>query len=431
MQATHGADHQAATFRDVFGLSEFRALWLAEVQSVAGDQLARVAMTILVFARTDSAALTALTYALTYLPDLAGGPLLAGLADRYPRRRVMVVCDVARAGLVATMALPGMPLPVLALLLLVVQLCAPPFAAAQFATLKIAIEGDRLDVAQAIRLATHQVAQMIGFASAGALVTLIGTGQALAVDAATFLFSAVLIRRGVRHRPAPTPAGGDPTTYIRQVAAGARIIWRSPALRGIIGLAWLAGFIVVPEGLAVPYTGEINAGPAAVGILLAAQPLGGAIGSLVLSRAVAPARRQRLVGPCAVAAIVPLILFAARPGLVVALPLLVLSGFCAAYQVTAVATFARLVPDQGSAQAFGLAGSGLIVVQGVGIVGGGALAQAFDSAALAIAIAGLAGAVVGVAVAANWRRSANRTSRATRSRRVEPSSASATLDRST
>jgi hypothetical protein len=106
----------------------------------------------------------------------------------------------------------------------------------------------------------------------------------------------------------------------------------------------------------------------------------------------------------AVAAIVPLIPFATRPGLIVAVPLLVLSGVCTAYQVTAVATFARLVPDQGSAQAFGLAGSGLVAVQGVGIVGGGTLAQTLDSAALAIAISGLAGVVVAVAVAASWRR---------------------------
>jgi predicted MFS family arabinose efflux permease len=388
----------------VFRYPEFRALWLAGVQSVAGDQLARVALSILVFERTDSTALTALTYALTYLPDLVGGLLLAGLADRYPRRRVMVICDLARAGLVAIMALPGVPLPVLALLLLAVQLYAPPFAAAQFATLKMALDGDRLDVAQGTRLATHQLAQMAGFAGAGALVMLIGTRHALVVDAGTFLCSAILIGSGVRPRPAPPPAAGDRTTYVGRIATGARVIWRNPALRSVVGFAWLAGFAVVPEGMAVPYANEIDAGSAAVGVLLAAQPLGGFIGALVIPQAVTPAGRQRLMGPLAVAAIVPLIPFATRPGLIVAVPLLVLSGVCTAYQVTAVATFARLVPDQGSAQAFGLAGSGLVAVQGVGIVGGGTLAQTLDSAALAIAISGLAGVVVAVAVAASWRR---------------------------
>jgi hypothetical protein len=46
---------QPATYRDVFGNSEFRALWTAHVLSVAGDQLARVALTVLVFDRTRSA----------------------------------------------------------------------------------------------------------------------------------------------------------------------------------------------------------------------------------------------------------------------------------------------------------------------------------------------------------------------------------------
>jgi MFS family permease len=74
------------TFGAVLRVAEFRALWIAEVFSVAGDQLARVALALLVFSRTGSASLTALTYALTFVPALIGGWLLSGLADRWPRR---------------------------------------------------------------------------------------------------------------------------------------------------------------------------------------------------------------------------------------------------------------------------------------------------------------------------------------------------------
>ena len=72
---------ERARWRDVFGHAEFRALFLAGVLSVAGDQLARVALSVLVFERTESAGLTALTYALTYVPDLVFGPF----AGRYRR----------------------------------------------------------------------------------------------------------------------------------------------------------------------------------------------------------------------------------------------------------------------------------------------------------------------------------------------------------
>src|SRR5882757_7620488 len=121
---------ERARWRDVFGHAEFRALFLAGVLSVAGDQLARVALSVLVFERTESAGLTALTYALTYVPDLVFGPLLAGFADRYPRRRVMIIADLARAVLVAAMALDALPLWAVIVLLIALQAFGSPFNAA-------------------------------------------------------------------------------------------------------------------------------------------------------------------------------------------------------------------------------------------------------------------------------------------------------------
>ncbi len=64
------------TFRDVFAVREFQALFAAHVLSVIGDQFARLALAILVFERTGPAGLAALTFALTFLPDLVGSPLL-------------------------------------------------------------------------------------------------------------------------------------------------------------------------------------------------------------------------------------------------------------------------------------------------------------------------------------------------------------------
>src|SRR5437868_595361 len=97
----------------VLGVKEFRALWAAEVLSVCGDQLARVALSVLVFSRTGSATLTGLTYALTFVPALVGGWWLSWVADRMPRRTVLVVADLVRAVLAAVMAVPGLPLGVL------------------------------------------------------------------------------------------------------------------------------------------------------------------------------------------------------------------------------------------------------------------------------------------------------------------------------
>src|SRR4051795_10881382 len=88
-----------ATYGEVFGVGEFRSLWLAQALSFIGDQFAQVALAVLVYDNTKSTLLTALVYALTYIPPIVGGPVLSGLADLFPRRTVMVVCDVLRAGL--------------------------------------------------------------------------------------------------------------------------------------------------------------------------------------------------------------------------------------------------------------------------------------------------------------------------------------------
>src|SRR5260370_39431224 len=111
--ASRRGDTATATFRDVFAIGEFRALWAAQVLSVVGDQLARVALTLLVFDTTKSAFLAAVTFVASVVPVFFGGIVLAGLADRFPRRRVMIVCDVARCALVVAMIAPRLPLALL------------------------------------------------------------------------------------------------------------------------------------------------------------------------------------------------------------------------------------------------------------------------------------------------------------------------------
>ncbi len=117
----------------MFASTEFRALWSAQLLSSAGDQLAQVTIGFVVYAKTGSPFLAALAYALTYLPSLMGGPALAGLAGAFPRQQLMITLDLPRAGLVALMALPGMPIPGLAALFFGTALLSTPFATARAA----------------------------------------------------------------------------------------------------------------------------------------------------------------------------------------------------------------------------------------------------------------------------------------------------------
>jgi MFS family permease len=158
-----GCEVAATGFTEVFAVGEFRALWLAQVLSVAGDQLARVALTMLVFDRTVSSLLAAVTFAATIVPTFVGGITFSGLADRWPRRRVMIACDLSRALLVALTALPGVPVAGLIGLLVLVSLISAPFTSARAALYPGILAGDRYVVGTAVTLITFQVALVLGF----------------------------------------------------------------------------------------------------------------------------------------------------------------------------------------------------------------------------------------------------------------------------
>jgi MFS family permease len=397
-----------ATYGEVFAVGEFRWLWFAQLGSVAGDQLARVALAVLVFDRTGSAGLSAVTYALTFLPDIIGGPLLAGLADRYPRRRLMILCDVARAVLVAAMAVPGASLWVLCVLLVAVQLLASPFQSARAALLPAILTGDKFVLASSVSNITGQAAQLAGFVTGGTLVAAVGTGNALLVDAGTFGLSAVLLKFGVRERPLPE-AGEARKGWWASLSTGARLVWSDRKLRYLVALACVAGFYVSIEGLAAPYAAAVGGGPAAVGILLAANPAGQMIGMLLLTRA-APERRLTLMGPLAIGSCAPLIGCIAQPGLWVTVGLWMMSGLCASYQLAASAAFVLNVPDAQRGQAFGLARTALIVSQGVGVLAAGAAADRWAPASV-VAAAGIFGVLVAAGAAYGYFRATRQPAR--------------------
>ena len=110
---------------------EYVGLLLSSLVSMIGDQLAAVALTVLVFERTNSPLLASATYAATFLPVVIGAPLLGGLADRMPRRRVLVAADLIRAGLFGVMALPGLPIWLLLGILVLAVTVEAPWSAAR------------------------------------------------------------------------------------------------------------------------------------------------------------------------------------------------------------------------------------------------------------------------------------------------------------
>ncbi|ONI86981.1 hypothetical protein ALI144C_10075 [Actinosynnema sp. ALI-1.44] len=397
--------------REVFASPEFRAVWLADLLSVAGDQIARVGLAVLVYTRTNSAALTALTYALTFLPALFSGPL-STVADRVPRRTFMVTADLTRAVLVASMAVPDIPLPVLSALLLLTQILDPPHAAARNAALRDIFPTHAADPddthyrsAESIRTVTSQIAQLAAFPSGG-LLAAINPQVALAGNALTFVVSAVLVGLFVRRMPpAATPGTSSYWKAIRDARGTLR---HNPRIRAIAAMAALAGLTVVPEGLAIPYASDAGGNPAAAGLLMAADPLGNTLGAAAVPF-LSARLQQRIMAPLIAVTGIPLLFVLLRPPLPVAAVLFLLSGACGAYLLMSKTTLTTLTPEPQRAGLIGRIRGRVNVSQGVVIVASGAVAG-WIGPVPTIALAGLLCLIAGACVTVMWQRAVRSTS---------------------
>jgi MFS family permease len=289
-----------ATFRDVFAVREFRALWFSEILSVTGDRLALVALTLLVYDRTRSPLLAAVVYAAGYLPWVVGGLFFADLADRRPRRSVMIACDAVRAVLVAAMVVPHTPIWALVVLLFATYMFAPPFESARAAITPDILPGERYALGAAVFQTTFLAGQVVGAAGGGVALAFISVRSLLVIDAGTFALSGLLIGLGIRPRAAAVrPETAGPSQLARTVS-GFRLVFGDPALRTLLLLGWLVAFYTIPEGVAAPYAAKLGGGSIAIGLVLASTVFSTTIATPLFTRFVRPRRRSALMGRLAV-----------------------------------------------------------------------------------------------------------------------------------
>ncbi|MFC4117825.1 MFS transporter [Nonomuraea zeae] len=361
---------------------EYRAVFGASLLSWIGDYLCKAAVALLVFDRTGSVLASAVTFAVGYLPWLTAGPILAAAAERYPARSVMISCDLVRAALIGLIAIPGVPVPVLLVLLFAGGLLAPPFEAARSAQLPHILTGDRYPLGLAFNNSVFHVAQVFGYA-AGGLIAGYSSHVALLLNAGTFVGSAFLLHRHVRLRPASL-AHIRRTGLWRETLQGYALVFGDPVMRVIAFIAFATvTFVIVPEGLAAAWASEIGGGGAAQGLIMAANPLGVAIGGLLLTRLLRPKARIRLIRPLAVLAPLTLVPAIFDPPLTGVLILVTASGVVMSLLLPAAQTlFKDVLPDEYRARAFGVMNSGIQIAQGAAILTTGALSERFPTSAV-------------------------------------------------
>ncbi|MGO7135098.1 MFS transporter [Rhizobium leguminosarum] len=225
----------------------FLALAAAETLSLSGTRLSTIAIPWLGLSATGSPVLTGLTAMMEMLPYVAAKALSGPLIDRVGPKRIAVVCDTASVAVVMLVPLlDWLGLLDMSLLLPVVfamgVLRGPSDAAKQAMVPDIAeLAAVPLERVTGLVGAIERLASTAGAAGAGALIGLIGPGQALVVNAVTFAAAALIVgvgipglRRVPELRCMPEARPGGMSSYLGDLREGWRFLRGDAVLVSIV-----------------------------------------------------------------------------------------------------------------------------------------------------------------------------------------------------
>ncbi len=389
---------------------EYRYLWSGQAISHLGDQFHLVALPWLVLAVTHDPLQLGLVLAAAGVPRavlmLAGG----AIADRVSPRAVMLVSDVVRfliaAALAAEILTGGVALWMIYGLATAFGAVSGFFLPAAEATLPRIVGRDGLEAGNSMMMIADQVAQFIGPALAGTLVALLsgaasstsgqlfGIGVAFAIDAATFLISAVclwLMR--------PIPGFGSENHPWRDVVEGVRYVAANTTIRIMVIIIALANFLLTGPllvGIPVLASQRLPEGAAAFGMILSAYALGslGGMGIAGGTRRPSP----RILGWVGTGIFPLFAAIYAALGMVtvtwVGVALMVVAGLANGYlAIIVISSLQRMAPSN-------LVGRVMSLLM-LSMYGLGPISQAISGAILQVSLPGLfAAAALGLAIPA-------------------------------
>lgn len=225
----------------------YRLLFGGQLLSMIGDRITFVALPFAVLAIGDLGDLALVTVALT-LPFLVVAIPAGSLADRVGRREAMIVADLVRFAVMALMAgllLGGVAeVWMLAALGAIFGTAEAVFGPAMVGLIPQTVETARIQQANALFGAAQNTGMIIGPAIAGVLIALTGPGEAIAIDAVTFLVSAWFL---ARLTPRPVQPGEAPDEGPHDILHGLREGWRIVRRSGWLlpGIGALSAYTVL------------------------------------------------------------------------------------------------------------------------------------------------------------------------------------------
>jgi MFS family permease len=335
-------------------LRDFRLLFAGETVSVLGDQFHFVALTWLALQLTGSGLVLGTVLMTAAIPRAAFMLLGGAFSDRFSPRTLMLLSNAIRGvtvGILAALVLNDRAelwhLYVLAGIFGVVDAFFYP---AMNTIVPMLVPERQLAPANALVQGAQQVMLLVGPAVAGALVALVSTGPAFAIDAASFLVAAAaigLIAGGRRHA---AHAAGDAPSMLATIGAGLRAAWADRAVRSMVVLIAAFNFAFtgpISVGLAVLADERFAGGSAAFGLLFSGFGGGAVIGAVLAGSIPRLPRLGTILMAIAIAIGIGLALIGLAPTLPVALAIIggmgVLIGFI---NVQAIAWLQARIPDK-------------------------------------------------------------------------------------
>jgi MFS transporter, ENTS family, enterobactin (siderophore) exporter len=267
---------------------EFRIVLLGQAISALGDAITLTVLPLLVVALTGSGIAMGIVGVLQLLPDLLLGLPAGALADRWDRRRMIIVADLGRALLTALIPLSVMlGWPTMSVILLVtfpINTLRVLFLAAWTAVMPSIVGRDQVGRASGFAEAIFSGSYIIGPAIAGLLVTVLGPGPTLALDAASFLVSAASL--ALIRRPLRADRSGVESHLLADIREGVAYVARQPVLRVIVSFWTIVSVATTPiVPVTIFYlTIDRAQGPGTVGLVLSAYGLGSLVGALAATR---------------------------------------------------------------------------------------------------------------------------------------------------
>jgi len=263
----------------------FRLLFFGQVISNLGDWLNLLALSSLLLYRWNlgAGAWGAVLIALT-LPSAVLGPTAGVWVDRWPRKTVMIVSDLARA--IVVLGLVFAPnLPVVLALVAAASAFSTFFDPAKQGVIRSAVPDDDLLTANGLSQLSSNSARLVGPALGGLLVVVAGPRGAFAIDALSFLVSAAILSRLPAPAPETHPAGSERRHFWGELRTGLRHLTTSRLLVLAVASTVASSFLIRgTDTLGIPILQALGVGEGLLGVSFTALGLGYVLGALVVGQ---------------------------------------------------------------------------------------------------------------------------------------------------